>query len=175
MSNIDHLSDRIAGLLIAEFRRRVFEENIPRLKKCLGLLTEEEVWWRPNEHSNSVGNLVLHLCGNAQQYVVSGIGGVPDTRKRQAEFDERGPIPIAELLQRLDALQVDLEKVLDQLKPAHLAEERRVQGFSENVTSILVHVVEHFSYHTGQVTYYVKYRKDLDTGYYAGLDLDVTN
>jgi uncharacterized damage-inducible protein DinB len=40
------------------------------------------------------------------------------------------------------------------------------------VLSILVHVVEHFSYHTGQIAYAVKAGKDLDLGFYRGVDLN---
>lgn len=61
--------------LLAETRRRLFGESFPRLKKCLEQLSEEEIWHRPNPHSNSVGNLVLHLCGNARQWIASGLGG----------------------------------------------------------------------------------------------------
>ena len=75
--------------LLNEFRRRIFEEGLPRLKKCLAELTEEETWQRPNGHSNSMGNLVLHLNGNVRQWIVSGLGGRPDERKRQQEFDSQ--------------------------------------------------------------------------------------
>ncbi len=164
--------DALTRALLAEVRRRLFEEGIPRLKKCLSLLNEQEVWWRPNEHSNSVGNLVLHLCGNARQWICSGLGKQPDHRRRSEEFAERSPLPTAELLQRLNALQNDIEAVLQKLSPADLLEQHPVQVYRENGVSILVHVVEHFSYHVGQVTYLVKWLKDLDTGYYAGQNLE---
>ena len=36
----------------------------------------------PNEASNSIGNLILHLCGNARQWIIAGVGGAADTRQR---------------------------------------------------------------------------------------------
>lgn len=164
----------LSDALMAEIRRRLFEENIPRLEKCLGLLTETEIWHRPNVQSNSVGNLVLHLCGNCRQWIISTLGNEPDRRTRQAEFDEQGPLPTAQLLDLLSRLRQDLALVLDQVSPEMLVQRHRVQGYEETGVGILIHVVEHFSYHVGQVTYFVKAFKDIDTGYYAGHALDVT-
>ncbi len=158
-------------LMVAEVRRRLFEESVPRVKQCLAELTETEIWHRPNDHSNSVGNLVLHLCGNVRQWVLTGLGGVPDQRKRQEEFDEKGPIPTEELLKRLDDLMAEVDAVLEKLTPEKILQPMVVQGFEETGLSILVHVVEHFSYHTGQITYFVKWRKDMDMGYYDNYEL----
>jgi uncharacterized damage-inducible protein DinB len=161
--------------LLAETRRRLFKDSMPRIRKCLAHLSEEEIWHRPNAEVVSVGNLVLHLCGNVRQNIVCGLGGAPDDRVRDDEFSETGPIPAAELLARLDRVMADVDLALDGLDPASLLEIRRVQGFEESAVSILVHVVEHFSYHVGQITYFVKSRKAIDLGYYAGFDLNAKN
>ncbi len=169
-------SDKIfRDLLVAEVRRRLIGEGVPRIQKCLSELTEAEIWFRPNEHSNSVGNLVLHLCGNVRQWILSGLGGQPDTRLRQQEFDENGPLPARELLQRLDEVMQSVEVVLDKLTPAQILQPVVVQGFTETGVSVLVHVTEHFSYHVGQMTYFVKLKKDMDTGYYKGQNLNATS
>jgi uncharacterized damage-inducible protein DinB len=158
--------------LIAETKRRLFEESIPRVHQCLNKLTEAEIWHKPNVNSNSVGNLILHLCGNARQWIVSGLGRQEDKRQRQQEFDTQGGITKGELQDKLEQLQKELAGVLDQVTPDDLLEVRKVQTFEESGLSILVHVVEHFSYHVGQITYYVKLIKDIDTGYYSGLVLE---
>jgi uncharacterized damage-inducible protein DinB len=168
-------STNLSAAFILEVRRRLFEESWPRLKRCLDLLEEEEIWLRPNENSNSVGNLVLHLCGNARQWIVAGIGGTPDHRRRSEEFSTRGSISKAQLHALLDTLQLEVMQVLDAIHEEDLLKIYSIQGFRENGISVLVHVVEHFSYHVGQVSYFVKARKNLDLGYYAGLNLEHTD
>lgn len=157
-----------------ETRRRLFEENLTRLQKCLSLLSEDELWHRPNENTVSVGNLVLHLTGNIRQWLLSGLGGEPDHRRRQTEFDETGPIPAAELLDNLKSALHEVDLLLDRLTPADLIEQKKVQGFDESGMSIIVHVVEHFSYHVGQITYITKAKKNVDLKYYGDTDLNQT-
>jgi len=161
----------ITNELLKEFRRRVGEESMPRIKTCLSLLSEEEIWYRPNKNTNSVGNLVLHLCGNARQWILSGLGGQADHRDRDAEFVQEGGIRRDELEQQLDILIEELDAVIKQLTPADLLPRRPVQIYEENGVAILVHVIEHFSYHVGQITYLTKALKDVDTQYYGNLPL----
>ncbi|MGH9651714.1 MAG: hypothetical protein ACRD3I_14770, partial [Terriglobales bacterium] len=61
------------------------EVYLPRIARCLSLLSEGEIWWRPHRTSNSVGNLLLHLEGNVRQWIISGLGGAPDRRERDTE------------------------------------------------------------------------------------------
>ena len=161
--------------LLAETRRRLFHEGVPRIKKCIALLTPEKIWYRPNANSNSIGNLILHLSGNVKQWILSGLGKVKDTRTRQEEFDEEGPVETQKMLDQLDQIMAEVETVLQELKPEDLIEKHLVQGFQENGTAILVHVVEHFSYHVGQITYITKALLDIDVGYYDGIELDNTD
>jgi len=161
----------ISQALIAECERRLFDESVPRLKKCLSLLNEEDIWFRPNAETVSVGNLILHLCGNVRQWLISALGGNPDNRQRDAEFSEQGPIPVTDLLQKLTILEADSLEVLQHLNDSALVKNYTVQGFEESGVSILVHVIEHFSYHTGQISYYTKTRKAVDLNYYGGADL----
>lgn len=163
---------RIRDLAIADVKRRLIEESLPRINKCLDELTLEEVWHKQNGNTNSVGNLILHLCGNVRQYVLSGIDGQEDVRERDLEFSEPGPIDKQILRSRVADLMNEVNDALDRVTADDMIREVSVQGFKENVTSILIHVTEHFSYHVGQITYYTKFIKDLDTGYYAGLDLN---
>jgi uncharacterized damage-inducible protein DinB len=165
----------IATLLIKEAEFRLLEESIPRLHICLDKLTKQGIWYRPNSNTVSIGNLVLHLCGNVRQWLISGLGGAADHRQRQQEFNETGPLPTIELHQMLDQLATEIEVVLEGLTESSLVSEYQVQGNTVNGVSILVHVVEHFSYHVGQVTIMVKSRKDVDMGYYEGQDLGKRN
>jgi uncharacterized damage-inducible protein DinB len=160
--------------LIRECRHCLRDEFLPKIRGCLSHLTTEETWRRPNEHTNSIGNLLLHLAGNVRQWIVSGLGNAPDTRNRPAEFSERGPLPKEEALARLEAAVTDAGKVLDGLDPNSLLDPRKVQGFERTGLNILIHVVEHFSYHTGQIAHIVKAGKDIDLGFYRGVNLNRT-
>ena len=166
------LDQSFLNLFVSEIKRRLFEESQVRLERCLNELSEADIWWRPNENSNSVGNLVLHLCGNARQWILAGLGGALDQRRRQTEFDERGPIPRAELIQKVRDVMDEIDEVLDRLKPEDLERPIVVQGFDETGLSILIHVVEHFSYHVGQMAYIVKARLDKQTNFYGGINLE---
>ncbi len=169
---MESYAEKFRDALVEETKRRLLEESFPRLRQCLSMLTDEEIWRRPNPHSNGVGNLVLHLCGNALQWIGSGLGGDADERKRQWEFDERGPLPREELLALIQKTEETVARVVDQVSPEDLLEMRRVQTFEENGLSILVHVVEHFSYHVGQISYFTKALKDVDLGYYREVALE---
>jgi len=149
-----------------ESRRYLSREYAVKIRLCLEGLSDDDLWWRPNEQSNSIGNLLLHLAGNIRQWIVSGVGGAADTRKRQAEFDERGPLPRAEVLRRLDAALSDVDAVLRDLDPATLTQDRQIQGRDTNVFRAIYHVVEHFGMHTGQILYIAKLRSGADLGFY---------
>ncbi len=164
--------ENFKNLLVGETKRRIIEESVPRIKKCLSKLTEEEIWRRPNRETVSVGNLVLHLCGNVSQWILAGLGNFPDTRERDREFNEEGGISTEKLMKDMDDLMLKVAEVLDQLSPDDLLKKRHVQGFEETGMAILIHVTEHFSYHTGQITYYVKANKNIDMKYYGGIDLN---
>src|SRR5262245_52783773 len=102
---------------------------LKRIDHCLSQLSDEQVWSRPRPEMNSIGNLILHLCGNVRQWIIAGIGGAPDDRRRPAEFAERGPIPRAQLQERLQATVREAQAALSALTPADLLAPRRIQGF----------------------------------------------
>ena len=115
--------------LISEIRRRLVGECQARTLKCLDYLSETEIWHRPNEQSNSVGNLVLHLCGNVRQWLFSTLGKQPDIRQRQAEFDARASHDRVSLKNLIQDLMVDTDKILQALTAEDLCQEYTVQGF----------------------------------------------
>src|SRR5262245_45031633 len=99
---------------VAEEACQLFDQCLVKIRHCVAQLSDEQVWWRPREAMNSIGNLILHLTGNVRQWIVAGIGGEADVRKRPAEFQERGPIPAADLIQRLEEVVRGAQEVLRQ-------------------------------------------------------------
>jgi uncharacterized damage-inducible protein DinB len=140
-----------------------------RIETCLGKLSEEQVWQRGCENENAVGNLVLHLCGNVRQWIVSGVGGQPDIRQRDSEFDSRGDVPIPELVERLRATVEEAARVIDAVPGERLAERLVLQQYPVSVLEAIYHVVEHFSMHTGQILFITKMLSGTDLGFYAHL------
>ncbi|OPZ20707.1 MAG: DinB superfamily protein [candidate division BRC1 bacterium ADurb.BinA364] len=172
LAQTDVSAAELGAALIAECERKLFAEYSPRLGKCLGLLSEEELWRRPNDATPSAGNLVLHLCGNVRQWIGAGLGGEPDTRNRSREFEERGPVAIDALLALLDETLGAARECIRAQTAERLLEMRAVQGFHKSRLAILIHVVEHFAYHLGQISRIVKETKGIDLGYYDGFDLN---
>lgn len=141
-------------------------DNLQTIEKCLALLTEAQVWTRPNDVSNSIGNLVLHLRGNVHQWIVAGIGGRDFARDRPAEFAQRDALPISRILPPLQATVDDAAKVIADLSAERLLERVTIQGYDVTVLSDVFHVVEHFSLHTGQIVYQTKILTGLDLSAY---------
>lgn len=151
------------------------QENLPRIEKCLNLLTEEQVWKKPNSSTNSIANLLLHLCGNITQYITSSVGNQPDSRLRDQEFSATEGLTKKEILNRITIAVKEAIFVLDNVTEEELLKQRSVQGFQLTGIGNVIHVVEHFSYHTGQIAFQTKLLTNLDLGFYADLDLSVKN
>lgn len=144
----------------------LLSDYLPKIERCLEELTDEQIWWRPNEESNSIGNLILHLSGNARQWIISGLGSQPDTRIRDAEFEQRELIPRTELLNLLSSTLAEVETVLRALDPTTLLDSRKIQGNDVEILEAVFHVTEHFSMHTGQIILLTKLLTATDLHFY---------
>ena len=151
------------------------DENTQKLATCMQELNENEIWKRPNLHSNSVGNIILHLCGNIHQYAISSLGNSKDVRERDKEFSADGGNSGPELFRKLTDTIEQAKNVIQSTTEEELLRERKVQGYTHSGIGIILHVTEHYSYHTGQIIFWTKLLKDKDLGFYAGIDLNVKN
>ena len=151
------------------------EENTKKVVKCFDELDEKDIWIHPNESSNSIGNLTLHLCGNIRQYIISSLGGKEDIRERDLEFSTQGGLSKSELLGKLMAIINEAKSIINATGSDSLRKVRSVQGYEYSGLGIIYHVVEHYSYHTGQVIFFTKLLKNKDLAFYAGIDLSRKN
>lgn len=165
----------VSNIIKDEFKLRLLDESLIRIQMCLSELTLENIWHKPNTNTNAVGNLVVHLEGNIRQYIISGVGGNLDTRKRDDEFNISHGYTAEKLIDLLSKTLIESNNIVQNLSEDQLIEEVSIQGFNHTRLSAIIHVIEHLSYHTGQITYYTKFLKNIDTGYYAGLDLNITD
>ena len=156
----------VSDSFIAEARRLLSEEYLPKIERCLEKLTDEQVWWRPNPESNSIGNLLLHISGNARQWIVCGLGSATDQRQRQSEFDQQDGIPLGELLGKLRTTVSEVDKVLARIEPSRLLDEYQIQGTTSTALAAIFHVTEHFSMHTGQIILLTKMLAGVDLVFY---------
>jgi Protein of unknown function (DUF1572) len=138
---------RAVGVEASEELNRAHE----RIRHCLAQLSDEQIWSRPRPEMNSIGNLILHLCGNVRQWVVSGLGGAADIRNRPAEFAERGPIPRADLERQLGEVVAEARKVLAGVSGTEWLRVRRIQGHDVSGLSALFNTVPHFRGHTQEI------------------------
>lgn len=159
----DHAISRAFLACASEF---LLGDYLPKIERCLEKLTDEQIWWRANEESNSIGNLILHLCGNARQWIISGVGGKSDTRNRDSEFAQRDAIPRDELLTLLRSTLAEIETTLRTLDPALLLERRQIQGHDVDFLEAIFHVTEHFSMHAGQIFLLTKLLTATDLRFY---------
>lgn len=146
----------IAASFLERTRYYLTVEYPTKIRSAVEALPADRLWWRPNDQANSVGNLLLHLSGNVRQWVISGIGGASDVRKRNMEFAARGGAPAAQMLDMLDATLREADGVIRGLTPSELVERRQIQGRDTSIFEALYHVVEHFSGHTAQIVMMTK-------------------
>jgi uncharacterized damage-inducible protein DinB len=126
-------------------------QYVEKIAHCVSLLSEEQVWWRPNEACNSVGNLLLHLRGNLTQWVLSGIAGTAFERRRSREFTASESATKAELMAGLTDVVAQVRRTIHAMRSADLDRGIRVQGYDTDGLGVVIHIVEHMSYHTGQI------------------------
>ena len=154
--------DEISRAFLDKSRSLLTSDYAPKIDRCLDLLTTHDIWWRPNEASNSVGNLILHLCGNVTMWILGGVGRLPFERDRQLEFDERRTISASDLRHRLAGVIRRADEVIAAVDSDGLLSRRQIQGYDVTVLEAIYHVVEHFGMHTGQIILLTKARSGQD-------------
>jgi uncharacterized damage-inducible protein DinB len=146
----------LAQLLIDDVKLRLTEESIPRILKCLDMLTDKQVMHSFNDHTNSIANLIVHLEGNSSQWLLNTFAHAEFERNRKAEFEIEQSLSINELKERMIMLKTKILDCLSMITSVQLEANYTIQGFEVNGVSVLVHVTEHFSYHTGQIALIAK-------------------
>ncbi len=168
------MDDRVCREFISQAVRHI-NQSTEKISACLRILQANDVWNSPNEHLNSIGNLVLHLCGNIRQYIISSLGRADDVRERDLEFSIKGGYTNAELTVKLQETARQAVSIIQRTKREELLRRRIVQGMEDSGIGIIIHVTEHYSYHTGQIILLTKLLNNTDLGFYAGIDLNKKN
>lgn len=153
-----------------EFRRRMLDEYVPRIERCVAMLGEARCWQRPGVNGNSVANLLLHLEGNMRQWILVTFTGEPDQRDRNSEFRassaEQTSSP-GELMQRLRQTVTACVAAVERLDAAALLRRYHIQQrYEETGLAAVLHGLEHFSGHAGQIYAWTKQLSGQDLRFY---------
>ncbi|HXS77942.1 MAG TPA: DUF1572 family protein [Terracidiphilus sp.] len=162
-------ADSACDLFLDFSRNKLLNQYWPRLRKAVEPLSQEQIWWRPNAASNSIGNLILHLNGNMWQWLVASFNRLKDERDRPAEFSATGDLSAADLLERLEQTIEEAAKVLTRLTPEELLATWQIQGYTVTGLAAVYQVIEHFGLHYGQIVYITKMQEGRDLGFYSEL------
>jgi uncharacterized damage-inducible protein DinB len=159
-----------ATLFLEHSQKKLFAEWWPRLQEAVEPLDEKQLWWRPNDASNSIGNLLLHLNGNVRQWIVASFNRQDDQRNRPAEFSEKSGGPVSAVLATLSATMQGASEVLSRLTQQDLLAPYEIQGYHVTGLEAVYQVVEHFGLHFGQIVYITKALHGKDLGFYSELN-----
>ncbi|MCC7055548.1 MAG: DUF1572 family protein [Gemmatimonadaceae bacterium] len=147
---MDRFTDAACTILLDEF--------LPKITLSLAPLSDADTWWRPAESSNSIANLLLHLEGNARQWILSGVRGDPDVRDRDAEFAARAGPGKEALVARFRDTLIEIERVLAGIPADRFDEPRRIQGSDTTIFGAMFRLTTHVAVHTGQIIQLAKWR-----------------
>ena len=159
-------------LIIDQLQKRLIAESIYRIRKCLDLVNDEQIWQTPSDRILSIGISIVHLDGNVRQWLGSVCERNELPRDRAAEFKSNNTLERSKLLDLLNSLEETIRLRSKQLEHINLEDTLTIQGIPTNGLDAIVHVIEHFSYHTGQITLLTKWFSGQSTGYYSHLNLD---
>ena len=141
----------VAESFIARSRYWLTKEYPIKIRRCVEVLPRTVVWARPNQSSNSIGNLLMHLTGNVTEWILGSVGGRSITRFRAGEFSQRDGSDGLKLLENLEIVLKEADSVLANLTEQDLTRSLVIQDRDTTVMAAIYHVVEHFSMHTGQI------------------------
>jgi uncharacterized damage-inducible protein DinB len=157
----------VAHVFLNKSRHLLLAEYRPVLRQCLDHLEDADIWWRPNDSTNSIGNLILHLNGSLRQWIIGGVAGRQIERDRQREFAERGPISRDDLWAGLEATLREVDEVLGGLDAVSLVSRRQILSYDVTVLEAIYHVVDHFGHHAGQIITLTKLRTEKELGIWS--------
>lgn len=154
--------------LVSEIKKRIIKESCSKIIECLKLLNDQEINHQFSDNTLSISQSIVHLNGNVRQWLLGHIIGISYKRERSQEFKTKNASK-EDLLKLINELKLDLELHLDQLKKLNLDTSITIQSIESTVFSACIHVIEHFSYHTGQIAFITKLLTKKDLGFYNNL------
>jgi uncharacterized damage-inducible protein DinB len=141
---------------------RRLDQMTKYLVECVKQLSDEQIWQRQGAYENAVGNLMLHLCGNARQWIMHGVGGASDVRVRDREFSAGGGMSGAELIALFEQTMDEAKRVISTVTAERMVERITPQGRDVSVLEAIYQVVGHVQQHVGQIILVTKQMLESD-------------
>ena len=154
------IEDDIRGIALEALRTRVTKVFPAQIRSCIEQLNEEQLWWRPNEQSNSVGNLVLHVRGAVLHFLCRGVGGFEYNRDRPAEFADSGSVTKEKLLALFAEMVEKATQTFDDLAATRLSNPATEPAYYSTIFEDLLGIAIHLATHAGQIVYVTKMLKE---------------
>jgi len=123
-------------------------------EKTFGQLSEEKLFFKYNEDSNSIATIVKHLHGNMMSRWTDFLttDGEKETRKRDEEFEE-GFLKKDEVLRLWNEGWTCLFATLDSLTEADLDQTIYIRNQGHSVSEAIIRQLAHYPYHVGQIVF----------------------
>lgn len=140
-----------------------FKEAKVTGEKALEQLTERELFWAPNEESNSVAIIVKHMSGNMVSRWTDFLttDGEKPYRNRDDEFV--GDIQTKEQMMVLwDIGWNTFLNALKSIEEEQLLKTITIRNEPHSVMQAIERQMYHYSYHIGQIIYVAKILKSSD-------------
>jgi hypothetical protein len=128
-----------------------FQRALRYLSAEIEGLDDDVLAWTPAQGTTAISNIVLHLLGATTVHFRVAVGE-PRERDRDAEFSAP-PLPAAELVARIGALERDLEAYRDRLTVSDLltVRPRPERGQVFTGLQVLLNSYGHLSAHIAQI------------------------
>jgi len=153
-------TNKLNAVALEALRNRITKILPSQIRSCVEELSEEQLWWRPNEQANSVGNLVLHVSGSMRHYLSNRVGGIQYDRDRPAEFAERGPLPKQQVLETFDETIRQAAAILGSFDMSRFLDPTDEPDYVPTVFDLIFNISIHLAVHTGQIIYVTKALKE---------------
>lgn len=147
---------------VSLFQKR-FQYYKDLVDKTFVQLSDDQLFWQPNEESNSVTIIVKHLAGNMISRWTNFLteDGEKSWRNRDDEFvndfKTRG-----EMLEFWEKGWKVLFDALNQMNEENLNQEITIRGERHTVLDAVLRQLAHYPYHIGQIVYIAKILKNKD-------------
>nr|WP_261381235.1 DUF1572 family protein [Paenibacillus cremeus] len=117
-----------------------------RIVLVLNQLDVEQVNWHPNESSNSITNLIIHINGNINERIGKGINHKPFTRDRDKEFEAQFKTKV-ELIEMIQSSLGVVKVALMTLKNEQFSEVQQIGNREQTNLEMFIQSATHFSEH----------------------------